>query len=522
MMAGCNVLMVFPRFNQNSFWSLQAACDIWGVKCPCPPLGMMTLAALLPANWNIKLVNRNAEQLCPEDIMWADMVMTGGMLPQRSDTLDLIEICRQSGKPVVVGGPDPTSSPDVYAHADFRVLGEAEGIIHEFVEAWTSGIRTGLYVAEKFKVDVTKSPIPRYDLINFRHYLYVGVQFSRGCPFNCEFCDIIELYGRVPRSKTNDQMFAELQKLYDAGYRGHVDFVDDNLIGNKKALKSFLPALATWQKERRYPFQFSTEASMNLSDDPQLLSMMKAANFFAIFVGIESPDTSTLIATQKKQNTRRSLADSVHKIYAAGMFVIAGFIVGFDTEKASMAAAMIDCIEATDIPVAMIGLLTALPNTQLTRRLNKEDRLLEFRDNADGVGDQCTAGLNFVTLRPRREILLDYKRVLEAVYEPSAYFGRVRRVSLALRCPDHRSDFDAKLAFREVGFLFRLMWRMTVQRRELRGHFWRALTTTIWHNPAAFEFTVSLITFYLHLGRFSEFLIKDLEAQIADLSAEAA
>ena len=519
-MAGTNVLMVFPRFNQNSFWSLQAACDIWGVKCPCPPLGMMTLAALLPAAWNIKLVNRNAEELLPEHLAWADVVFTGGMLPQRADTLVLIEMCRELGKPVAVGGPDPTSSPEAYATADFRVLGEAEGIIDTFVAAWNNGARHGEFIAEKFKVDVTKSPIPRYDLINFKHYLYVGVQFSRGCPFNCEFCDIIELYGRVPRSKSIEQMLKELQTLYDAGYRGHVDFVDDNLIGNKKALKLFLPVLAEWQKARRYPFQFSTEASMNLADDSQLLQMMKAANFFAIFVGIESPDTATLIHTQKKQNTRRSLADSVHKIYAAGMFVIAGFIVGFDTEKASMSQAMIDCIEATGIPVAMVGLLTALPNTQLTRRLEKEHRLRPFRLDADGASDQCTAGLNFDTLRPRRQILEDYRDVLKAVYEPSAYFARVRRVSLALQRPDHKSDFDAKLALREIGFLGKLVWRMSVQRPELRREFWRTITSTLRHNPAAFEFTISLMTFYLHLGTFATFLIGDLDRQIAELEFE--
>ena len=519
-MVGTNVLMIFPRFNQNSFWSLQAACDVWGAKCPCPPLGMMTLAALLPPEWNIKLVNRNAEELQPEHLAWADVVFTGGMLPQRADTLVLIEMCRKLGKPVAVGGPDPTSSPEAYERADFRVLGEAEGIIDTFVAAWNDGARHGEFVAEKFKVDVTKSPIPRYDLINFDHYLYVGVQFSRGCPFNCEFCDIIELYGRVPRSKSIVQMLKELQTLYDAGYRGHVDFVDDNLIGNKKALKLFLPVLAVWQKERRYPFQFSTEASMNLADDAQLLQMMKAANFFAIFVGIESPDTATLIATQKKQNTRRSLADSVHKIYAAGMFVIAGFIVGFDTERGTMAEAMIDCIEATDIPVAMVGLLTALPNTQLTRRLEKEQRLRPFRLDEDGASDQCTAGLNFDTLRPRREILEDYREVLKAVYQPKAYFARVRRVSLALQRPDHKSDFDAKLAMREVAFLGRLAWRMSVQRPELRREFWQTITTTLRHNPAAFEFTISLITFYLHLGTFAEYLIGDLDRQIAEFDVD--
>ena len=512
-MASTNVLMVFPRFNQNSFWSLQAACDIYGVKCPAPPLGMMTLAALLPKEWNIKLVNRNAEELQTADIDWADIVMTGGMLPQRDDTQTVIDLAHARGKPTAVGGPDPMSSPECYEKSDFRVLGEAEGIIHLFVDAWNAGQRSGTFEAERFKVDVATSPIPRFDLINFKHYLYVGVQFSRGCPFTCEFCDIIELYGRVPRSKTNDQMLAELDALYDAGYRGHVDFVDDNLIGNKKALKRFLPALTKWQKDRKYPFEFSTEASMNLADDTELLQMLKGANFFAIFVGIESPDTDTLIATSKKQNTRRSLADSVHKIYDAGMFVIAGFIVGFDSEKGSMSRAMIECIEDTGIPVAMVGLLTALPNTQLTRRLVAEQRLLPFEA---GGGDQCSSGLNYITLRPRVDILQDYKRVIENIYEPSAYFERVRLVGRDLKMPDHDSKFDWAMARHDAAFMSRLIWRMTVTRPELRRPFWRTLTDTIRHNPAALQSVITMITFYLHLGTFAQKLLKELDVQIAN------
>jgi radical SAM superfamily enzyme YgiQ (UPF0313 family) len=371
-----NVLLVFPRFNPNSFCSLQPACDAWRARCPAPPLGLMTLAVLLPPTWNLRLVNRNAEELRPSDLGWADLVMTGGMLTQRVDTLALIDLCRARGTPVVVGGPDATSSPEAYPNADFLVLGEAEGVIDRFVEAWSAGAKGGRFEAKKFDIDVTKSPIPRFDLIDPKHYLYIGVQFSRGCPFNCEFCDIIELFGRVPRAKSNDQMLAELDALYRMGYRGHVDFSDDNLIGNKKALKRFLPVLRDWQRERGYPFRFSTEASINLADDAQLLQMMSNANFFLVFVGIESPDAATLVSAQKKQNTRRDLAESVHKLYAAGMFVTAGFIVGFDTETGNVADEMVACIEATSIPVCTVGLLTALPHTQLTRRLEREGRLL--------------------------------------------------------------------------------------------------------------------------------------------------
>src|SRR6202167_4664061 len=415
----CNVLMIYPRFGAGTFWNFAAACELFNARYPTTPLGLVTVAALLPTEWTIRLVDRNIEALADNDIEWADLVMTGGMLPQYFDTIEIIELCRARGKPVVVGGPGVTSVPDLYSKADFQVLGEAEGIIDKFIAAWEAGARKGVFEAEKFTIDVTKSPVPRFDLLKFEHYLYVGVQFSRGCPFTCEFCDIIELYGRSPRTKTHDQILAELETLYKLGYRGHVDFVDDNLIGNKKAIKAFLPTLEKWIERYDYPFEFTTEASLNLADDDELLAMLKRSNFFAIFVGIESPDTETLIAMRKKQNTRRSIPDSVHKIYNAGMFVTAGFIVGFDTERGSVAAPMIELIDESAIPTALVGLLYARPNTQLTRRLAKEGRLHVDHDSAPASkGDQCTAGVNYETKRSRLEILRDYREILEKVYDP--------------------------------------------------------------------------------------------------------
>jgi radical SAM superfamily enzyme YgiQ (UPF0313 family) len=514
-----NALLVFPKFNPNSFWNLQAVCDIWGARCPAPPLGLITVAALLPASWNLRLVNRNAEELTDADLAWADLVMAGGMLPQQDDAIAVIEMCRKRGKPVAIGGPDAMSSPDIYRHADFLVLGEAEGLIDQFVDAWSAGAAAGVFEGVKFQADVTKSPTPRFDLLKFEHYLYVGVQFSRGCPFNCEFCDIIELYGRVPRAKTNAQMLSELDTLYRLGHRGHVDFVDDNLIGNKKALKRFLPALTAWQKQRGYPFQFSTEASMNLADDAELLRMLREANFFLVFVGIESPDTATLISMQKKQNTRRSLADSVHRIYQAGMVVIAGFIVGFDNEAAGVADTMADCIEATSIPVAMVGLLTALPNTQLTRRLEKEGRLLPF---LAGAGDQCSAGLNFVTLRPRRDVLADFRAVLQNVYEPDAYFERVRTLGRMLDRPSLPGPFSFAETWRELKGLGRLIRCVTFRRTDLGRQFWRTVLDCLRHKPRNMEFVLAMIAFYLHLGTFAQFLIKDLDRQIRVLDDEGA
>ena len=371
----CNVLLVYPRFAADTFWNFAATCELFGAKYPAAPLGLITVAALLPPTWSVRLVDRNTDELTDDQLEWADLVMTGGMLPQQPDTSEIINLCHGHNKPVAVGGPSVTSTPHLYKTADFRVLGEAEGVINDFIAAWEAGAREGLFEAERFTVDVTKSPIPRFDLFEFDHYLHIGVQFSRGCPFTCEFCDIIELYGRVPRAKANSQMLAELDELYRLGYRGHVDFVDDNLIGNKKAVRKFMPELRAWLERNDYPFEFTTEASLNLADDDAFLKAMTEANFVGVFVGIESPNTDTLVAMKKKQNTRRSLVESIKKIYAAGIFVTADSTVGFDSEKGSIADGIIELIEEASIPVCMVGLLYALPNTQLTRRLEMEGRL---------------------------------------------------------------------------------------------------------------------------------------------------
>ena len=517
----CNVLLIAPRFNGQSFWNFSAACEVHGAKFPAPPLGLITVAALLPPSWECQLVNRNTEELTEAELEWADLVMTGGMMPQRPDTLTVIALAQTRGKPVVVGGPDATSSPEIYELADFRVLGEAEGIIGEFIAAWDAGARKGTFTAEKFAIDITKTPIPRFDLLKRDQYVYYGVQFARGCPFTCEFCDIIELYGRAPRVKTAEQILAELDTLYRTGYRGHLDFVDDNFIGNKKAVKAVLPHLIAWQKAHGYPFEFSTEASINLADDAALLALMREANFFVVFVGIESPDTDTLILTQKKQNTRRSLAESVHKIYAAGMYVLAGFIVGFDSEKASVADAMIDCIEATSIPVCMIGLLYSLPNTQLNRRLEREGRVFQLAHtdalSARGAGDQCTVGLNFRTLRPRREIFADYRKVVERVYGIDAFYSRVRTMVSMLQRPPRRSPYPgpqlAGIAVRDLKLLGRLLWHIARREPQALLHLVRAFYAAR-RNPGAFGAIFTMAAMYLHLGPFSRYVIAMLDQRI--------
>ena len=513
--ATCNALLVYPRFNPHSFWNYQATCDAAGAKYPAGPLGLITVAALLPGSWTLKFVNRNTERLDESDLDWADLLLTGGMLPQQRDTLHLIEAAHAHGTPVVVGGPDATSSPHVYTDAEFQVLGEAEGILGEFLEAWAAGAERGVFAAKGFP-DITASPVPRFDLLKFDQYLHVGVQFSRGCPFNCEFCDIIELYGRVPRTKTDHQMLRELDALYALGYRGHVDFVDDNLIGNKRRVKEFLPLLQRWLESRQDPFEFTTEATINLADDSELLRLMKETNFFAIFVGIESPDTDTLIHMQKRQNTRRVLQSSVEQIYRAGIFVNAGFILGFDTEQEGVAAGMIQCIEDTAIPVCMTGLLYALPNTQLTRRLRKEGRLHSNHDRvtSEDDADQCTSGLNFDTVRPRARVLADYRAVLDAIYAPASYFGRVRRVGRQLDCSKKHLRMPAKHIWRDLRSFLRMAWRMGIRDPDVRGPWWRTIIDCARRNPRALRYVGAMSALYLHLGPFARFVSSRLATQI--------
>jgi hypothetical protein len=511
--------LVHPTFHAGSFWNYKAACELVGARYPSPPLGLITVAAMLPPHWQLRLIDRNCEPLCDDDIDEADLVMTGGMLPQQSDILRLIDRCHSRGKPVVIGGPDVTHSPQLYSQADFQVLGEAEPVIGQFIEAWTSGAERGVFQAEKFSADVTQTPIPRFDLLNFRNYLFINLQFSRGCPFNCEFCDIIELYGRKPRTKTNAQMLAEIEALHALGYRGHIDFVDDNLIGNKKAVKQFLPHLIEWQQVHGYPFEFSTEASINLADDDQLLELMRGANFFGVFIGIESPDTDTLIAMQKKQNTRRSLAASINRIYGYGIIVVAGFIIGFDTERGNVADAMIACVEDTSIPVCMVGLLFALTNTQLTRRLLREGRLhAGFEFVGDRIeGDQCTAGLNFETKRPRRDVLADYTAVLAAIYEPKAYFARVRRVAATLDRSTNRTPRSMLAKALDTALVGMFVGRMIQRQPGLTPHLVRTWASCARTNPDALKYVARLMAVYLHLGPYSRQVIGQLERHIAAL-----
>jgi radical SAM superfamily enzyme YgiQ (UPF0313 family) len=513
--ASYRALLVYPRFASHSFWNYQATCEVVGKRYSAAPLGLTTVAALFPYNWQLRLIDRNIEELSDSDIDWADIVLTGGMLPQQRDAGAIIARAQALKKPVLVGGPDVTCSPERYDIADFRMIGEAEDMFPEFLDAWNEGTRSGSFVSTHFP-DIKNRPPPRFDLLKLGHYMHVGIQASRGCPFSCEFCNVIELNGRIPRIKTAEQVIAEFDLLYALGYRGHVDIVDDNLIGNRTAIKPLLAQLGIWMRMRRYPFELSTEVSINAADDAELLTLMKEANFFAVFVGIETPDDEALRAAHKKQNVGRNVTQNIDTLFRAGLFVNAGFIIGLDGERQSVSEAMVRCIHDAAIPICMVGLLYALPNTQLHRRLQAEKRLHPDSDRPEERdADQCTSGLNFETLRPRVEVLTDYLAVIERIYAPVAFFDRVRRMVRALDVRGHKLQQPLGHILRDLRSFLRIT-RRSVQNKEIRWQYLATLGDTLVHNPRAMRVAVSMAALFLHYHWFGKFLSQQIEGRIAE------
>lgn len=509
-------LIVQSKFSSFSFWNYTEVCKLVGAKYPAAPLGLMTLAALLPQHWEFKLIDENVEPLLDEHFEWADLVCTGGMLPQQKGMLKIIDKAHQFQLPVVVGGPDPTAQPKVYEKADFLVTREGELTIPMFLKDLEKGKKKGVYVADGM-CDMTKSPIPRFDLINFKNYIHVGIQYSRGCPFICEFCDIIELYGRKPRTKTNEQVLAELDTLYKLGYRGHIDFVDDNFIGNKLNVKKTLPEIRNWSKERKYPFYFTTEASINLADDNDLLKMMQDCDFRFVFIGIETPDDDLLMEMGKRQNVNKPIKESILKIYQHGMVVNGGFIMGFDNEKTTIADKMIEFVQDTGITLTMLGTLYALPNTQLTRRLKKEGRLFEEGSDPDeetGI-DQLSSGLNFLTKRPRLDILKDYTKVVEYIYQPRRYFERVIYTALNIKV-----NYKFKPTLKESLFYFRSFLRVTAKlgfKGLTAKHYWKMIFLVLFKNIKGIEAAVNLAAMYIHFYDQSRFIVNLTRNKIEDV-----
>ncbi|MBD2055251.1 B12-binding domain-containing radical SAM protein [Oculatella sp. FACHB-28] len=505
------VLLLYPLF-PKSFWSFDKALELIGRKVSLPPLSLTTVAAILPQTWEFRLVDRNVGYESEADWYWADLVIVSGMIVQKEDMLHLIEAAKRRGKRVAVGGPYVTSVPDAAraAGADFLVLDEGEITLPLLVEALERGETTGVFRSNGEKPDVTTTPLPRFDLLNLNAYSDMSVQFSRGCPYQCEFCDIIVLYGRKPRTKTPAQLLAELQKLYDLGWRRSIFVVDDNFIGNKRNAKLMLRELAPWMAEWGYPFSFSTEASVDLAQDQELLDLMIAANFGAVFLGIETPDTDSLSLTQKFQNTRNSLIESVQTINRAGLRVMAGFIIGFDGEKSGAGDRIIDFVEATAIPQAHFSMLQALPNTALSQRLQKEGRLLETGE----ANIHQTTLINFVPTRPLVEIAHEYVRCFWDLYEPDRYLARVYRHFIDMKPKPHKKKFKLP-ALIDLRALFIICWRQGLK-RNTRWQFWQQLFSIIQHNPGVFKHYLTNCAHLEHFIDYRQIVRDEIEAQLID------
>jgi radical SAM superfamily enzyme YgiQ (UPF0313 family) len=418
-----NALLVYPEF-PVSYWGFQYALEFVGKKSSMPPLGLLTVAAMFPKDYCLRVVDTNVELLTDEHLEWADVAFLSAMIIQKRSFQEIAVRCREAGIPVVAGGPYPTSCVDEIENVDHFVLDEVEETFASFLSDFENGTARKVYRSPR-RPPVTVSPLPRYDLISLQPYRSMAIQFSRGCPFDCEFCDITKLYGRVPRTKTNAQVIREMQSLYDLGWRGPVFLVDDNFIGNKRDAMRLLPDVAAWQKERGYPFGLYTEASVNLSDIDPLMDAMTDAGFNMVFLGIETPDPKVLKIANKSQNIKQDdenyLLRAVRKIHEKGMNVTAGFIVGMDGDTERSFDAQIEFIQKAGIPTAMVGLLTALKGTNLYHRLVGEGRLLEESD-----GNNVNIALNFVPQMDRTTLINGYLRVLSTLYDASLknYFDR--------------------------------------------------------------------------------------------------
>jgi radical SAM superfamily enzyme YgiQ (UPF0313 family) len=501
-------LLIYPRF-PKTFWSSEKAIELVGRKVLMPPLGLITVAALLPESWEVKLVDRHVRAVTDDEWQWADVVMLSAMIAQRGDFVEQIREARRRGKPVVVGGPYPTALPKEAeaAGADYLVLDEGELTVPLFVEAIEHAASAAtprhegavVFRSGDDKPDVTTSPVPRFDLLDLDVYDTMSVQFSRGCPFVCEFCDIITLYGRRPRTKRPSQVLAELDALYALGWRGNVFMVDDNFIGHKRDAKLLLEGLERWQIDHHCEFRFTTEASIDLANEPELLDLLARCRFDSVFVGIETPDVSSLALTKKFQNTRKPLSDSIERITRAGLRVMAGFIIGFDGEQAGAGQRIVQFVEENAISTAAVTLLQALPNTGLWKRLEVEGRLLE----ASGEITPSTL-MNFVPTRPLEDIVSECVEAVWDLYDPAAYLDRTYRYFQVLGVPRRKPRFGS-IGRRELRGLLILCWRQGV-RRGTRWKFWHHLFRIVWRRPAHAPYYLAVCGHYEHFLEYRQMI----------------
>lgn len=488
------VLLAYPEY-PVTFWSFDYALKFISKKAAYPPLGLLTIAAMLPDDWSIRLLDLNIEKLRDRDLEWADYVMISAMLIQKKSALSIMQRCRRLGVKVIAGGPLFNSTPDeFYDLVDHLILNEAELTLPPFLADLNAGSPKKVYRTDTFP-EMHLTPIPRWDLIKIEKYATLMIQCSRGCPFDCEFCDITALYGRRPRVKNADQLLAELEAIYQMGWRSSVFMVDDNFIGNKGKIKKMLPRLVQWMKTRGYPFNFITEASINLADDDELIELMGEANFNTVFVGLETPNQESLEECAKNQNCGRDMVAAIKKLQAAGIQVLGGYIVGFDSDDEGIFQRQIKFIQESGVVTAMVGLLNAMPKTKLWQRLQAENRI-----HLDATGDNTDGTINFSPKMDREILIRGYRKLVRTIYSPRYFY---RRVCSFLEHYEPRRKW--RVQQRDIKAFFKSIFYLGIMGNGIsQWYYWKMLCKLVILDRKSIPDAITLMIFGYHFRKVSK------------------
>ncbi|PWW82706.1 B12-binding domain-containing radical SAM protein [Prosthecochloris marina] len=495
-----NILLLYPEF-PDTFWSFKHALKFVSKKASLPPLGLITVSAMLPTEWRKKLVDLNVSKLTQKDIEWADIAFVSAMGVQKKSAKQIIARCKNAGLEVVAGGPLFTSEPEQFPEVDYLVLNEAELTLPLFLEDFAQGIAKKEYRSNGFP-DVRTSPVPQWELLNMKKYASMALQFSRGCPYQCDFCNVTTLFGHKIRIKSSDQIIRELEAMYERGWRESIFFVDDNFIAHKSYLKKdLLPKLIEWQQSKKATTKFYTECSINIADDQELMDLMVKAGFNQVFIGIETPNHSALEACGKQHNTSRDMLANIKRIQRKGLEVQGGFIVGFDADTPSIFQQQIEFIQNSGIVTAMVGLLQALPGTKLYERMKTEGRLL-----SSSSGDNVDNTTNIVPKMDIETLRKGYRDMMNYLYSPKNYYRRIKTLLIEYKPPKSKSRFRPG----QLVALFRSMVVLGVIGKE-RFHYWKMLIWTLFKQHQSLSLAITLSIYGHHFRKVCTLHLKTEE-----------